>query len=119
MEARVLGIETDNPEVSVSANDSKSFRRYLSEGFYVLNRKDGFYRLKKGGILVTVEYNGKKRMVDFSKCLFAYYGKAKEYELIEKLKNDLGNDIITIEVDSKGHFSIIEKWTKQKEKEFL
>ena len=109
MEARVITIVTDNPEVSISANDSKGFRRYLSEGFFVLNRKDGFYRLKKGGILATVEYNGKQKMVDLRKCLISYYGKFQEYELIEKFNNDLGNNRITIEVDSKGHFSIIEK----------
>jgi len=109
MEAKVIFVESYVPEVVIKQEDYKSFRRYLSEGFSVIKRKEGYYTLrKKGKILVTIEYDGKRKVVNFRKALLEMYGRAEEYNVIKKFKSDLLEGKVAIDVDSEGYCSIIE-----------
>jgi len=107
MEAKVLSVICNAPEVIVSANDSKSFRKYLSEGFFVVHRDDGFHKLKKYEILVTIEYEGKQQVINLRQSLVRYYGKAKDYELVARFQNDLQKKRVILKRGSNGQWRII------------
>jgi len=108
MEAKVIRVEHYIPEVVIKENDHKSFRKYLEDGFFVFKVADGCYTLrKKFKILVTIEYDGKQRVVNLRYDFKQHYGNMDVKKAIERFKNDLKSGKKRLEVDSTGYCSII------------
>ena len=110
MEAKVLSVRYHIPEVIISTNDYKAFRKYLESGFSAGIRKNGYCTLRKRSqILVTLQYEGSEYTVNLKSKIISYYGKENTFKLTEKFKEDLENNKVTIKKDSNGYFSIFEK----------
>lgn len=110
MEAKVLSVKYHIPEVIISTNDYKAFRKYLELGFSAGTRKNGYCTLRKRSqILVTLQYEGSEYTVNLKSKIISYYGKENTYKLTEKFKEDLENDIVAVHRDSDGYFAIFAK----------
>lgn len=123
MKVRVLDIVLQQKEQKVLNTESKKFRKYLKEGFYVCSRTNEYALLKKDeGILVIVEYEGNATTgINLERELARYYGKKASYKtLIKNFEKDLKNKQIKLKLNPKTDcWYIVAKQSKeQKRKNF-
>jgi len=110
MEAKVISMKTYTPEIIIKSDDSKGFRKYLSQGYFVFDKKNGYWILRKNTkIMVTIEYEGTRFTINLRSAFRRYYGEKVEQKWIELFQSDLEANKVMLKEGSNGNFSIVEK----------
>ena len=109
MEVKIINVELEVKDANIKQSDGKGFRKYLSEGYHVVGRYDGFTQLKRVRMNTTIEQNDRIRIIDLRDALYSYYGTRRDHELIEKLTQDLAKDCVGLKLDSKGYWKLFRK----------
>lgn len=110
MKIKILEIRLEEEEVKVRTSDYREFRKYLSKGFFVYDRDNGFYILKRGTkIWVTIVHNRSCSVIDIQKILSQYYKEENNKKLYNFFKRDLKKKKVELTLDSNGYCVLIEK----------
>ena len=107
---KFISIEIYTPEVKIKSNDFKKFRKYLADGYYSYAKEEGYWILRKNPkIMVTFENEDKEYTINLRSGLKKYYGKKDPEKWIKLFGSDIEAGKITLESDSVGYWSIVEK----------
>lgn len=96
------------PSITHQGNRN-SISKYLSDGYYVVEERNGFWILKKPShVMVCLkDVNGKKHTFDMKKDIINYYGKKIiSAKLVETFSNDAYSGKINFYMDDDGNYCI-------------
>ncbi len=86
----------------------KDIERYLKSGYYIKENRNGYWVLVKAArVGVTLASDSCTRVINMKDDILHHYGKNRiNQSLVDKFRNDIVNETVTIFLDSQGNYAL-------------
>ncbi|MDF2800319.1 MAG: hypothetical protein K0S61_222 [Anaerocolumna sp.] len=106
--AKIISIIYEPSDTIEKQGKRKDIERYLKDGYYIKEERNGYWVLvKTARLIVTLANDSHTRVFNMKEDICDYYGKNRiSQSLVDRFSKDIGNGTISIFLDSKGNYEI-------------
>lgn len=108
MEVKFLNLIYQNSDSIEHQGNRDSIQRYLNNGYYIKESRNGYWVLvKPSKVLVTIGNESKRKTFNMKEDICNYYGRIRiSQKLIKTFEEDAKKGKIKFTLDSDGSYTI-------------
>lgn len=106
--AKIISIDYEASDTIVEQGKRKDIEKYLKNGYYIKEHRNGFWILvKTTRLIVTVCKSSQTRSFNMKEDICDYYGRTRiSQSLVDRFRKDIADETISIFLDSQGNYEI-------------